>query len=94
MVQPNYLNNKKGLLSWIFTLDHKRIGLLYLITVGGFFLVGASLGVLMRLELFNPGQDLIDPHTYNQVFTLHGVIMIFLFIIPSIPAIFGNFFCQ
>ncbi len=92
LVQPNYLQNKKGLFSWIFTLDHKRIGLLYLYTVGAFFLVGAALGVVMRLELLNPGRDLIDPHTYNQVFTLHGVIMIFLFIIPSVPAIFGNFF--
>lgn len=90
--QPNYLNIKKGLFSWIFTLDHKRIGLLYLYSVGAFFLVGASLGVLMRLELLNPGRDLIEATTYNQVFTLHGVIMIFLFIIPSIPAVFGNFF--
>jgi cytochrome c oxidase subunit I len=90
--QPNYLEVKKGLFSWIFTLDHKRIGLLYLYSVGSFFLVGAALGVLMRLELFNPGGDIIEAQTYNQVFTLHGVIMIFLFIIPSIPAVFGNFF--
>ncbi len=90
--QPSYLNIKKGLFSWIFTLDHKRIGLLYLYSVGSFFLIGAALGVLMRLELFNPGGDIIEAQTYNQVFTLHGVIMIFLFIIPSIPAVFGNFF--
>ena len=90
--QPNYLNVTKGLFSWIFTLDHKRIGLLYLYTVGSFFLVGVVLGVIMRLELFNPGGDIIEAQTYNQVFTLHGVIMVFLFIIPSIPAIFGNFF--
>jgi len=89
--QPNFFQVKKGLLSWIFTLDHKRIGLLYLYSIGIFFLVAAGLGVLMRLELLNPGRDLIDPQTYNQVFTLHGVIMIFLFIIPSIPAVFGNF---
>lgn len=92
VTQPSYLDNKKGLFSWIFTLDHKRIGLLYLYSVGSFFLVGAALGVLMRLELFNPGGDIIEATTYNQVFTLHGVIMIFLFIIPSIPAVFGNFF--
>ena len=92
VAHPSYLDNKKGLFSWIFTLDHKRIGLLYLYSVGSFFLVGAALGVLMRLELFNPGGDLIEATTYNQVFTLHGVIMIFLFIIPSIPAVFGNFF--
>lgn len=87
----NYLTAKKGILSWIFTLDHKRIGLLYLYSVGTFFLVAAGLGILMRLELMNPGRDLMEPQTYNQVFTLHGVIMIFLFIIPSIPAVFGNF---
>ncbi len=89
--QPSFFQAKKGLFSWIFTLDHKRIGLLYLYSVGLFFLVAAGLGILMRLELLNPGRDLIDPQTYNQVFTLHGVIMIFLFIIPSIPAVFGNF---
>lgn len=90
--QPNFLEVKRGLFSWIFTLDHKRIGLLYLYSVGSFFLVGAALGVLMRLELLNPGGDIIEAQTYNQVFTFHGVIMIFLFIIPSIPAVFGNFF--
>lgn len=89
--QPNFFQAKKGIASWIFTLDHKRIGLLYLFSIGTFFLIAAGLGVLMRLELLNPGRDLIDPQTYNQVFTLHGVIMIFLFIIPSIPAVFGNF---
>ena len=89
--QPNFFQVKKGIASWIFTLDHKRIGLLYLFSIGTFFVVAAGLGVLMRLELLNPGRDLMDPQTYNQVFTLHGVIMIFLFIIPSIPAVFGNF---
>jgi len=89
--QTNFYQVKKGLVSWIFTLDHKRIGLLYLYSIGLFFLVAAGLGVLMRLELLNPGRDLISPQTYNQTFTLHGVIMIFLFIIPSIPAVFGNF---
>jgi cytochrome c oxidase subunit I len=89
--QTNFYQAKKGFFSWIFTLDHKRIGLLYLYSIGLFFLVAAGLGVLMRLELLNPGRDLISPQTYNQTFTLHGVIMIFLFIIPSIPAVFGNF---
>ncbi len=88
----NFFNTKKGLFSWIFTLDHKRIALLYLFSVAGFFLVGATLGVLMRLELLSPGSDIMQAKTYNQMFTLHGVIMIFLFIIPSIPAVFGNFF--
>lgn len=90
--QPSFFQAKKGLFSWIFTLDHKRIGILYLYSVGLFFLVAAALGILMRLELLNPGHDLMEAQTYNQVFTLHGVIMIFLFIIPSVPAVFGNFF--
>ncbi len=88
----SYLKEKTGIMSWLFTLDHKRIGLMYLYGIVAFFLVGATLGLLMRFELLNPGKDLVDPHTYNQIFTLHGVIMIFLFIIPSIPAVFGNFF--
>ena len=88
----NYLQAKKGIFSWIFSVDHKRIALLYLYSILTFFVVGATLGVLMRLELLNPGKDLFEAKTYNQVFTMHGVIMIFLFIIPSIPAIFGNFF--
>jgi cytochrome c oxidase subunit 1 len=82
----------RGLKSWIFTLDHKRIALLYLYTIMSFFLVGVLLGLLMRLELIAPGKTIMEARTYNQVFTLHGVIMIFLFIIPGIPAIFGNFF--
>jgi len=88
----SFFKAKTGIMSWLFTLDHKRIGLMYLYGIVAFFLVGATLGLLMRYELLNPGKDLIDPHTYNQIFTLHGVIMIFLFIIPSIPAVFGNFF--
>jgi len=82
---------RKGIFAWILSTDHKRIGLLYLYSVMTFFTVALILGVFMRLELLNPGRDLMDAHTYNQVFTLHGVIMIFLFIIPGIPAILGNF---
>lgn len=81
-----------GLMSWIFSTDHKRIGLLYLSAITLFFVVGATLGLLMRLELIAPGKQIMDAQTYNQTFTLHGVIMIFLFIIPGIPAVFGNFF--
>jgi len=81
-----------GIASWIFSTDHKRIGILYLASISIFFLVGATLGVLMRLELIAPGRTIMDAQTYNQAFTLHGVIMIFLFIIPGIPAVFGNFF--
>ncbi len=88
----NFYQASKGLKSWIFTLDHKRIALLYLYTVMSFFLVGVILGLLMRFELIAPGKNLFEAHMYNQAFTLHGVIMIFLFIIPGVPAIFGNFF--
>lgn len=97
MVQENlinsYLDNSKssGLKSWIFSTDHKRIGLLYLYCMIIFFLVAATLGVLMRLELLQPGEQFISAKTYNQTFTLHGVIMIFLFIVPGIPAAVGNF---
>jgi len=81
-----------GLLDWIFSTDHKRIGLLYMYAVLTFFLVGVALGVTIRLELIAPGRTIVSAQTYNALFTLHGVIMIFLFIIPGIPAIFGNLF--
>jgi len=87
----NFFQARRGLLSWLVTEDHKRIALLYFWTVSTFFVVAFALGLLMRLELIAPGKTLLDPQTYNEVFTLHGVIMIFLFIIPGIPAIFGNF---
>ncbi|MDA3907372.1 MAG: cytochrome c oxidase subunit I [Bacteroidales bacterium] len=82
---------RSGIFKWILSTDHKRIGLLYLYSIATFFIVGAALGVMMRLELMNPGQQFVKPSTYNSLFTLHGVIMIFLFIIPGIPAVFGNF---
>ena len=90
----NYLNNPNttGLKSWILSTDHKKIGLLYLYCMVAFFLVAMCLGLLMRFELLQPGEQYISAKLYNQTFTLHGVIMIFLFIVPGIPAIFGNFF--
>ncbi len=81
-----------GVLSWILSTDHKRIGILYLGSMIVFFLVAVSIGVLMRLELISPGETIVSAQTYNQLFTLHGMLMIFLFIIPGIPAAFGNFF--
>jgi len=81
---------KSGIRSWIFSTDHKRIGLLYLYSVLGFFLVGVILGLLLRIELMAPGRTIMGAQTYNAVFTVHGVVMIFLFIIPGIPASFGN----
>jgi cytochrome c oxidase subunit I len=89
---PSYLDARKGIVSWLTTTDHKRIGVLYLVSIGIFFLFGASMAIVMRLKLFSPGSDLISDDTYNRILTLHGVVMIFLFIIPSIPAVFGNFF--
>lgn len=82
----------KGIFSWIFSTDHKRIGILYMIGMLTFFSIAVGIGVLMKLEMLTPGKTLYGPEMYNALFTLHGVIMIFLFIIPGIPAIFGNFF--
>jgi len=82
--------NYPGIFGWLLTTDHKRIGLLYFWCIVTFFCVGVVLGLLLRLELFAPGETIMGAQTYNAVFTLHGVIMIFLFIIPGIPAAFGN----
>lgn len=87
-----YKGKHKGLLAWILSTDHKRVAILYLVSLIVFFLVAMTFGFLMRLEMLTPGKTIIDPQTYNALFTLHGVIMIFLFIIPGIPAVFGNFF--
>jgi len=87
-----YKGKYKGIASWIFSTDHKRIGLMYLAGMTLFFLVGISLGFIMKSEMLSPGKTLVDAQTYNAIFTLHGVIMIFLVIIPGIPAVFGNFF--
>jgi cytochrome c oxidase subunit I len=81
---------QKGLASWLFTLDHKRIGVMYLVAVLVSFLLGGIMAILVRLELLTPGRTIMDATTYNHVFSLHGVIMVFLFIIPSIPAAMGN----
>lgn len=89
--QIHYLNATRGLASWLTTTDHKRIALMYFYGIITFFIAGVLLGLLIRLELIMPGKTIMGPQTYNQVFTLHGVIMIFLFIIPGLPAIFGNF---
>lgn len=87
-----YKGKHKGLLAWILSTDHKRIAILYLVSLMVFFLVAVTFGFLMRFEMLSMGKTIIDPQTYNALFTLHGVIMIFLFIIPGIPAVFGNFF--
>jgi len=93
--EPSYLDYKgkhSGIKGWLLSTDHKRIGILYMIGILTFFFAGVIFGFLMRLELISPGETIVSADTYNRFFTLHGVIMIFLFIIPGIPAIFGNFF--
>lgn len=90
----NYLDYKgrfKGLLGWILSTDHKRIGLLYLYSIMTMFVVGAILGLLMRFELIAPGKTIMEAQDYNAIFTVHGVIMIFMIVIPGLPAVFGNF---
>ena len=90
--QPSYLSEGRGLKSWLLTLDHKRIGILYLISVSVAFVLGGFFALLIRLQLLSPSGAILKPDAYNQVFTLHGAVMIFLFIIPATPAILGNFF--
>ncbi len=88
----NYLNATKGIKSWLTTVDHKRIGLMYLFSVIFFFFIGGMLAITLRLELLTPAKTFIEADTYNKIFTLHGAVMVFLFIIPSIPAALGNMF--
>jgi cytochrome c oxidase subunit 1 len=87
----NYLNDEYGVLSWLLTKDHKRIAILYLFSVSTFFVVGGVIAFLMRLELLTPEGDMFTSDTYNKLFTLHGIVMIFFFLIPAIPAVLGNF---
>lgn len=87
-----YQGRYKGILAWILSTDHKRIGLLYLYTMLLFFSVAATLGLLMKTQLIAPGHTIMGPQTYNGLFTLHGIIMIFVIVIPGLPAVFGNFF--
>jgi cytochrome c oxidase subunit 1 len=87
----NYLNVTRGIRSWMFTLDHKRIGVMYLVSILTAFLLGGIFALLVRTELLTPGGTIMSADTYNKVFTLHGIIMIFLFIIPGVPGALGNF---
>src|SRR5208337_3851558 len=85
----SYLSKENGLLSWLLTGDHKRIAILYLISISFFFFIGGALAGLIRLELLTPQSDLLATDTYNKVFSMHGVIMVFLFLVPSVPATIG-----
>src|SRR5262245_54837702 len=87
----DYLNIAHTVKSWLLTKDHKRIAIMYMISITLFFFLGGAAAVLMRLELMTPAGDLVQAENYNKLFTLHGVMMIFFFLIPAIPATLGNF---
>jgi cytochrome c oxidase subunit 1 len=89
--RDNYLTHSAGFGSWAFTLDHKRIGVMYLVATLSSFLLGGLAALAVRTELLTPGRTIMDADTYNKMFTLHGAVMVFLFIIPGIPAALGNF---
>src|SRR5213596_3749067 len=89
--RTNYLNAEYGLKSWLLTKDHKRIALLYLFGISFFFFIGSLYAMAIRLELLTPQGDLMQSSTYNKTFTQHGIIMVFFFLIPAIPATLGNF---
>ncbi len=89
--RAHYLNADYGWRSWLFTTDHKRIGILYLVSITLFFFLGGLFAALVRLELATPAGDLVSSETYNKLFSMHGIIMVFFFLIPSIPAVLGNF---
>jgi len=89
--RTHYLNSDYSVRSWLLTTDHKRIAILYLISITLFFGLGGVLAGLLRLELLTPHGDLVQAETYNKLFTMHGITMIFFFLIPSIPAVLGNF---
>ena len=80
----------KNMYSWWMTVDHKKIGLMYLASMLVFFAVGGAAALLVRTELYAPGETIMNADNYNRAFTAHGVIMIFLFIVPGIPATLGN----
>jgi cytochrome c oxidase subunit I len=88
----NYLTGQKGWKSWLFSLDHKRIGIMYLVAIAIAFALGGIAALVLRFELLSPDKIILTAKQYNQAFTLHGAIMVFLFIVPSIPATLGNFF--
>ncbi|MFM8406847.1 MAG: cbb3-type cytochrome c oxidase subunit I [Pirellulaceae bacterium] len=89
--KDNFLTHTSGFLSWAMTLDHKRIGLMYLAGVSASFLLGGILALMIRAHLYQAEGALFSNKVYNQIFTLHGAVMVFLFIIPSVPAALGNF---
>ena len=91
-IERNYLNDKQGILSWLLSTDHKRIGILYTASITAFFFLGGFFALMMRLQLLNPTSELVSAETYNKLFSMHGIIMVWFFLIPSIPNTLGNFF--
>ena len=89
--KESYLNSRYGLRSWLLTQDHKRIALLYLFTTSFFFVIGGTAASLIRLELLTPAGDLVTSDIYNKLFSMHGIIMVFFFLVPVAPAVLGNF---
>ncbi len=89
--EPDYLRGETGIASWLLTRDHKRIGIMFFIAITLSLIAGGVFALLMRFELIDPAADVMTAQTYNRMFTLHGVIMVFMFMIPSIPTVFGNF---
>ena len=89
--QPDYLHDGHTLGSWLFTTDHKRIAILFALSITIFFFIGAAAISVVRVELLTPSGNLVSDDTYNKMFTIHGIVMVWFFLIPSIPATFGNF---
>ena len=89
--RENYLNTEYGIKSWLLTTDHKRIALLYLLAITFFFFIGGFFALIIRLELLTPAGDVVQADTYNKMFTMHGQVMVFFFLIPAVPAVLGNF---
>ncbi|MGA7683757.1 MAG: cytochrome c oxidase subunit I [Terriglobales bacterium] len=89
--RESYLNAGHGFKSWLLTRDHKRIAMLYLLSITFFFFIGGIFALLIRLELLTPAGDLVQSDTYNKLFTMHGMVMVFFFLIPAVPAVLGNF---
>src|SRR6476660_2097363 len=90
--QLNYLNVSRGMISWLLTKDHKRIAILYLLPITAMFFIGAYFMAAIRLHLMTPEGALLSADTYNRSFTAHGIIMVFFFLVPVVPAVLGNFF--
>ena len=89
--EHNYLNHEGGIMSWLTTIDHKRIAILYMISLAGVFLVAGCLALAIRMELFTTGETIMNADMYNQTFSMHGIMMVFLFLVPATPAVLGNF---